>query len=351
MNAISKIVIVRRDNIGDLVCTTPLIEALRHGYPDAEIVALVNSYNEPVLRGNRNVDRVYAYRKLKHVVGLWAKLKAVWERLRLISELRCWRPDLAVLAKSGYDRHGLRFARQIGAKRTIGFLPMGPSAQARPDIGIDKSKVRSGHEVEEIGELLAPLGLRASFGKLSVFPDADAVEKLKAKIPSRDPLIAVHISAREQDRRLGLQKFSELSSKILGEWPEAYLLIFWAPGKADDPFHPGDDDSAVLLTRQVNSSRLLPVATSGLNELIAALSLCDVFIGADGGAMHLAAALNKPTVALFENTAAKLQHWYPWGVPHRLVCGSRHEVSSISVEKILRALRELVRETSCLSKH
>ena len=39
----SRILLVRRDNIGDLACTTPAIAALRQHYPNAEIAALVNS--------------------------------------------------------------------------------------------------------------------------------------------------------------------------------------------------------------------------------------------------------------------------------------------------------------------
>ena len=56
-----RILVVRRDNIGDLVCTTPLIRALRQRYPDARIDALVNSYNLPVVAHNPDLDNAYAY--------------------------------------------------------------------------------------------------------------------------------------------------------------------------------------------------------------------------------------------------------------------------------------------------
>ncbi|HMG60523.1 MAG TPA: hypothetical protein VK583_12390, partial [Burkholderiales bacterium] len=61
-----RILVIRRDNIGDLVCTTPLIFALRERFPLAHIAALVNTYNEPVLSGNAAIDAVYAYEKGKH---------------------------------------------------------------------------------------------------------------------------------------------------------------------------------------------------------------------------------------------------------------------------------------------
>jgi len=60
-----RILVIRRDNIGDLVCTTPLIFALRERFPFAHIAALVNTYNEPVLSGNAAIDAVYTCEKRK----------------------------------------------------------------------------------------------------------------------------------------------------------------------------------------------------------------------------------------------------------------------------------------------
>ncbi len=58
-----KILVIRRDNIGDLVCTTPMIRMLRRHYPDAWIAALVTRYNAEVLAGNPDLDAVFAYQK------------------------------------------------------------------------------------------------------------------------------------------------------------------------------------------------------------------------------------------------------------------------------------------------
>ena len=63
----NRILVIRRDNIGDLVCTTPLLAALRRRFPAAWIGALVNSYNATVLDRNPDLDEVFVYRKLKHL--------------------------------------------------------------------------------------------------------------------------------------------------------------------------------------------------------------------------------------------------------------------------------------------
>lgn len=340
-----RILVIRRDNIGDLVCTTPLLADLRLNFPDAEIGVLANAYNAPVLNGNPDINHVFVYQKLKHVVGLHNKIAALWERIRLIARLRAWRPDVTILAKSSCDKHGLRFAHQIKARRVIGFNPPAATDGSRPSQGIDKTF--NGHEVEEIGELLSVLGLKPGLGPLRVYPNNALLDVLKASMGTSTYRIGLQISAREVERQLGLEKFIELARQILDVYPEAELLLFWAPGKPDDPHHPGDDAVAAQILEAVRSNRLHPMTTPSLDELIAAISLCDIFISADGGAMHLAAGLNVPTVALFENAPAKLTHWYPWRVMHQVVHGDAQAVSSIEVSQIMTALGQLKDRMKC----
>lgn len=340
-----KILVIRRDNIGDLVCTTPAFAALRNHYPDAQIGALVNSYNAEVLRGNPNVDHLFVYQKLKHADDLGSSFKALLQRLKVIIMLRRWKPDLTVLAKSGYDRHGLNFARQIGAKNIIGFVPdnMG-HAKSLSDIQLKNNELTSLHEVEAVNALLAPLGINDALGSLQVFPDPRAVAAIDTRIPAATKRIALHISARETERRWGIDNFIALARHILAAEPETQILLFWSPGNADDAHHPGDDEAAARVVESVKSDRLVPMPTQNLTELIAALSLCDLFIGADGGAMHLAVALNKRILALFENLKSKLNHWYPWRVRSQVVFSANltsPEVSQISQEDVMRALSKL----------
>lgn len=343
---ITRILIIRRDNIGDLVCTTPAIGALRQHYPDAEIAALVNSYNADVLCGNPNLDHVFVYQKLKHAGGFASRLKAMAERLKLIAQLRRWKPDVTILAKASYERHGLNFARQIGAKNIIGYVPADLSqAKGLPDIQLPTPAFTALHEVEAVNQLLAPLGINDALGPLQVFPDASAVAALNARIPAATKRIALHISAREPERRWGVANFMVLTQHILATQPDTQILLFWSPGKADDPQHPGDDEAAVRLIETVQSDRLIPMPTQNLTELIAALSLCDLFIGTDGGAMHLVVALDKKILALFENLPGKLHHWYPWRAPNQVVHSAdakKPEIAQINQAQVREALSLLV---------
>jgi len=111
----SRILVIRRDNIGDLLCTTPLFAALRNHYPDAWIGVLTNHYNGPILAGNPDINASFTYRKAKHRSAGESRL-AIWgETAALLWRLRRKKLDLVLCASVG----GYRFARLLAAQRDI----------------------------------------------------------------------------------------------------------------------------------------------------------------------------------------------------------------------------------------
>lgn len=343
-----RILIVRRDNIGDLVCTTPLFEALRESFPAAHLAALVNSYNAPVLSGNQALDAVHVYTKLKHRSpgqSLWAPLLA---RFRLILALRRQRFDVALLAKSGFDVHGLNFVRQLGIPRVVGFAPLvgdPPRALSCPVPAPDNDKL---HEVEALWQLLEPLGVRGKPGPLRLYPALDAVDDRRRRFGLNRPLVAVHVSAREASRRLGEDKWISVLRQLAMAVPAGRLVLVWSPGDEEDPRHPGDDRLAARLQAALASvpgAILMPAPTATLPELMATLGACDLFIGADGGAMHVAVGLGLPTVGLFENSPFKLRHWAPWQVPSEQVPSPTFAIGDTDPESIVAATLRLLART------
>jgi len=320
-----RILVIRRDNIGDLLCTTPLIAALRQRYPNAWIGALVNSYNAPVLAGNPHLDAVFSYDKGKHVAGLGAKLGALTRRLGLIRELRRQRIDIAVLAAAGNQQSAERFARISGALQVVGHDGLAPPQGLQ--------------EAEVVFRLAPRLGLEGKPPSMTLVPNATLTQQLVRRIPSGDgPLVGLHISARKPPQRWPVERYAELAQRLHAE-ADTRFLLFWAPGSAADPKHPGDDENAADLTTRLGNLPLAPMPTQSLAELIAGLSLCDSVICSDGGAMHVAAAAGKPLVCFFGNSDA--QRWHPWGVPYRLLQTPSRNVADIGVDQALAAWREL----------
>ena len=152
-----KILLVRNDNIGDLICTTPSIEALRKAHPHAQIDIVVNSLNACVVRGNPFLNKIYIYTKPKHVKGLAAKVRAFWEKCKILLQIRREKYDATVIFRSAYSPSAAIFARAAAAKTTIGA-----AKQNEGNLLIThKLNFNSPpHEVLLCCELVAPLGAK-----------------------------------------------------------------------------------------------------------------------------------------------------------------------------------------------
>ena len=337
-----RFLIIRRDNIGDLVCTTPLFTALREHFPTAHIYALVNSYNKAVLENNPEIEQVFWYAKAKHQTGWKGKLSAYWQRLRLIVQLRRMKFDYAILASPGFQPRSLQLARWIRPKHIIGYTENGNAQGASIDVAIPHTVRHPMHEAEDIFRLLAPLGVIGIPPAARVFPDETEVCRAKNAIKSQawesEFTIGIHISARKPSQRWPADRFAALIRTLYADY-QANFLLFWSPGDDTNPLHPGDDAKASVIMNQVDTLPVLPFPTQQLPQLIAGLSLCDVVVCGDGGAMHLAAGLSKPILCFFGKSSAT--HWHPWGVPHVLIQPPSLDVADISVSDALDGFEKL----------
>lgn len=334
--------IIRRDNIGDLVCTTPLFSALREHFPDARIDALVNSYNKAVLENNPTIDQVFWYAKAKHQAGWKGKLAAYWQRLRLIIKLRRMKFDYAILASPGFQPRSLQLARWIRPKHIIGYTENKNPQGSRIDVAIPHTTHHPMHEAEAVFRLLEPLGIIGTPPATRVYPNAAEIgharNLLKRSQWESKLTIGVHISARKPSQRWPADRFAALIRKLNADY-QANFLLFWSPGDDTNPLHPGDDANASNIISQVNTLPVLPFPTQQLPQLIAGLSLCDVVICSDGGAMHLATGLGKPILCFFGKSS--VTHWHPWGVPHMLIQPPSLDVTDISVSDALNGFEKL----------
>ena len=342
MSAALKILLIRRDNIGDLVCTTPVFTVLRQRFPTAQIYALVNSYNAPVLDQHPDVDRVFVYTKLKHRAPGQSRLRLLWQRLRMNRELKKITFDYVLLPNS--QPRLLDFALRLRAKHIVA---LGQSAESLQTVTM-LPPIRDGeeHETQAAFRLLTPLGIEGVPPAPTIVPDQAEVEKAysaKATKLGEGPIVGIHISARKPSQRWPSDRFEALMRGLHARHGLRFMLL-WAPGTGANPRHPGDDEKAQAILQSVGDLPVLPYPTQTLPELIGALSICDTVICSDGGAMHLAAGLGKRIVCLFGKSDA--WRWHPWGSPHTLLQAGSKDVIDITVEDVMKAFEQLSADKS-----
>jgi ADP-heptose:LPS heptosyltransferase len=341
-----KILVVRRDNIGDLVCTTPLITSLRQRFPEAWIGALVNSYNAPVLDGNPDLNEVFVYTKAKHRAKGESLPGILWRRLQMMRRLRAMEIDDVIIATTTPQPRVVKLVRWLAPKRVIGFGEVDGLDVALP---LDDA---GRHEVEDVFRIAAVYGIEGSppaCRVISASAVAPATEGSPCGAPTLrpgavgNPTIGIHISARKASQRWPAERFAELINTLARHGSPRFMLL-WSPGDDDNPLHPGDDAKATEVLKRVGADATASPAvdarpTQTLPELIAALAECDALICADGGAMHLAAGLGLPIVALFGNSGSA--RWRPWGVPYLLLQKPSLVVDDITVAETVAAFNAL----------
>lgn len=332
-----RILVVRRDNIGDLVCTTPLLAALRRRFPHGWLAVLANSYNAPILAGHPDLDRVFAYRKGKHVdAGL---LALAHERIGLVRELRARRLDSVVLATTAYQPRTLRLARLLAPQHIVGFVgEHPPRAIDRP---VSLAGTEEEHEAERVFRLARVFGIEGPPPPLRIGIDPverDRVATALGELRLPDAPIGIHLSARKASQRWPADRFIALM-RVLHKRHQAAFMLFWSPGPANHPQHPGDDEKAREVIDATRDLRVLPWPTASLASLVAGIAACRAMVMSDGGAMHVAAALGKPIVCFFGRSDAT--RWRPWGVPHVLLQPESLDVNDVSVGEAVSAFEAL----------
>ncbi|MCE2722904.1 MAG: glycosyltransferase family 9 protein [Burkholderiales bacterium] len=350
-NSTTRILLVRRENIGDLILTTPLIRLLREQLPDAHIAALVNSYNAPVLEHNADLDEVFVYTKGKHADSWWGSVLARLALVRLFFKLRRMRFDDVILAEPTYTPRNIRLARFIIAKswssparRVIGF-EHDDGEHTGLDVVVSKAAMEGLHQAQIMLRIASAYGIAAPSGSVVDFPPCRVGRpKPPAVVGLTNPLrIGLHLSARKPSQRWPVESFAALAGQIQ-QAGAVKFSVFWSPGATDNALHPGDDEKAQVLKTLLAGTPIDVdfVQTHDLATLIRRLDGVDLLICADGGAMHIAAGLGKPIVALFGDSEPI--RWRPWGVPHRLLQAASHDVADLSVDEVSAAFDELAAE-------
>lgn len=333
------ILIVRRDNIGDLVCTTPLIEGAKIAFPNANIYLLINTVSQDVVKNNPHITRVFVYRKAKHASGKAAKLGVYFDRLKMFMQLRRIRFDAAILANPVPCKYSLRLASMAGVKHIIGA----DTGSKKISIPFRREDFSGEHQVEHTYSYLSAISdLQIEIPPVRIWLTEQerqrALQRIAELQPNQQVGLAVHISSRSPKRRWSLERYVEVIQRYLHE-NAGSVLIFWSPQGTLAPDDVGDQHRAEQVLAACQNSRVSLYPTASVRELVAAYELCDRVLCSDGGQMHLASAMNKKQVVLFGDTDQK--SWHPWSGRYKILQTPSGDCIDVSVEDVWQALISL----------
>ncbi|MFZ4834683.1 glycosyltransferase family 9 protein [Rouxiella sp. Mn2063] len=334
------ILIIRRDNIGDLVCTMPLIEGVKNAFPDAKVYLLINSVSKDVVKNNPHIEKTFVYKKAKHRAKNQSALSVYLERIGIFLKLRQIRFDAAILANPVPCKYSLRLAKMAGVKNIIG---------AELDIkglnyAFKDSDFSGEHQVERTFSYLKAISpLPIPIPGIKVYPDAEellfARQQKERLLPNCSEIYGVHISNRRPKSRWPIEYYAEVIKRITKDSNKG-VFVFWSPQGTLAPDDVGDQVLAEKISELCGGHQVALYPTASVRELIGGFSLCRMILCSDGGQMHLASALEKDTVVFFGETDPAA--WRPWSGNTHILKPATGESSDISVDEAWEAISTML---------
>lgn len=315
MNLGPKVLVIRLGLLGDMVCTTPMLEAIKKHFPDGRLCLLSNTYNRPVIARNPFIDQIYTYihskdRQRNPRPGFFASLIDAWQLKR---DLKREHFDWIVVCNGGFNKPSVRIAQKLSGK-IISATREDGSYEYRVDFPVTGLLEPVEHEIVRTFRLLAPLGISLNElpTRLTLSADRKRVSAMQTAFPrtlSKPFRLGIHISASEPAREWPITAFAQLINTVATTHPDVEVLVFYGHGQEARK-------QALTNALQIPVTFVPP---GNIEDLMAALTLCDLLICNDGGVLHLAAGLGVPIVGLFEGNPMKNGCWYPWGVAYTSV--------------------------------
>lgn len=298
------VLLVQWDHLGDGLLTTAMLPALRAQYPEASLEVLAAPWNREVFENAPEVNRVHVSHVNRFARGGWLRLGWLAGILWWGLTLRRRQIDLAIDVRGELPMALLLWLS--GARRRLGWgcggggfllTDIAPWEPDRPEVESRRALLRT------IG--IDPASLRVP-DRPSFHPAEAARKAVAERRPWSDtagPRVVIHVGAGTAAKTYPAERWREVIGRLIVERNAQVVLVG----------SPADRATAGRILEHRTWPRVADwTGTLRLAETAALIEQADLFVGADSGPAHLAAAVNTPAVVLFSGTN-RIGQWCPWG--------------------------------------
>lgn len=318
---VRKILIVTLSNLGDVVLTLPVFQALMKAFPEAELHTVMGEKAVEVFEKDGRIRRIWSYNRRMS----WS------EKWTFIRQLRRERYDLIVDLKHswiglfGGARFRNSYIRPLRREKHRAFRHL--------------SALRNLVEIPHRGELAEPLCGESVFFGTSV----EAQRRIQELLGKNDPTkpskrVAAAVGSKSDIKKWPAESFARLLDRLVFQEGCEIVLIG----------DPDDASTARRVTELMNAPARDLCGGTSFRELTELLRGACLLITNDSAPLHIADALKTPTLAIFGPTdpekygprfsGSAAVHQTPFCAPcERAQCRYHHEcLKELSVEAVYR---------------
>lgn len=341
---VHNILIVRQHNqLGDMLCSVPLFEALRSRFPEAYITLVASPINYEILFSDINpyINEVITYdksgprsirrflkklRKRKYQIGIVPSTVSVSRTSHIINYLSKAAVKVGVKSIDG-KKNDAEFMLNI-----------------KSDFNWNEKKL---HQIERNLDIGRQIGcdLPEDERRIKIALCEDEIifaqEFMERNFPDRKrPVVSFHPGAGKTPNRWSVENFTDLAERLHKKF-NCHILI--TSGRIDEEITADLKDR--LEKRGIESVILkdTPVRKVG-----AVIRMTDLYITNDTGVMHVAEGVDAKIVSLFGPTNA--YEWGPKGPNNIAIQSKNSDINDITVDEVFKASEEILQRVKTEAK-
>lgn len=321
-----RILVIQMKRIGDLILTIPAIQVLRRARPDAHIAVATLGAAGQIVPAIPGIDEHLDYQKKRPNLALWSELAfGNWD---------------TVLDFNGSDRTCLMSFLTGADKRATYTKRARSRLRSLVYTHLSDASLKDYHTIDHLialGEAIdipldregAPEAVRLNL------PEADLAAAEKINL---ERFAVIHPGTARPEKYWPADRWAQVIDFLAAEHDLPTVIT-----GGSDPDELRHLDKILSSLRSDTPPPLVLAGELSLLETAGVISRCELALGVDTAAMHLAAAFEKPQIVLFGPTDPAF-----WGPRHQnatIVCPpgefeqvEERRMTDISVEAVVAAI-------------
>jgi ADP-heptose:LPS heptosyltransferase len=281
-----KILIIQNKRIGDVLISSVIANNFKKKYPDSIVHLMAYEFTHGVLQNNPNIDKIISINE--------KELKKFKNLIKTIRQVRKEKYDIIF---DPYSKLQSRLMCKFGgAKQTVGH-------KSRKKIGnlgyytnpaeILKEKTKiCGKAIEDRIHLLQQVD---NFRDITYEPKIFLTEKEQQfQVPEKyqdKKIVMLGILGSTPQKSMPYEYISQIVDYIASTF-DCYLLFNYAPSQKEEA-------EKIYNLCQNKSNIILYIYAPSIRDFAVLMNKCAVLVSNEGGTVHIAKALNKPTFTIF----------------------------------------------------
>ncbi|MGZ4960692.1 MAG: glycosyltransferase family 9 protein [Methylomonas sp.] len=312
-DVVKKVLLIRRNRLGDAVNVLPIIEGIKECQPDVEIHMLANQYNQVIFQYSPYVDKVHAIDE-KWLLGKFTLFMHP-ELLKLREE----NFDL-VIGLSGYSSVTAQLVAWVKGKYNVGSVSKkGTLYDLIFDLGARELDTADKHHVDDMAHIVRLAKLK--------LPNTLPYTKLLRPNPAQQKWLAICPDVKRKESRYPIEQYGQMIFSLLSGKSVDKILLFTEGPRSE--------------YRQLEQFGAEWRNTANVEEFIREVSKCQVAVTAEGGSAHITGALGLGVVVI--SGMGHQAYWRPYA-QHVRILEQKHAIGKISPEAIIAEIDALENE-------